>query len=312
MKSFQIKITNLSFVNPWKVLRMVSIFRRERVGVLVTNLSADMKAASLAAKLAGVPRIIYRRGSAIPVRNTILNRYLFRRVLTHIIANSQETSRTILANNSKLVPKNKIRVIYNGVYLPRYNNEIPALYQREEDEVVLGCAGRLSEEKGHLYLLDMMKHLKNNGVKYKLLLAGEGKLLHVLQKKARKLGLTRRIDFLGFVEDMPSFFNSIDIFLLPSQYEGFGYVVAEAMASRKPVVAFDIKSSSEIIAHKETGYVTRPNDVKEMTERVLELSGDKDLRKRMGEKGRERVEDLFSFEQNLKEVLRLLDVHAQL
>ena len=84
------------------------------------------------------------------------------------------------------------------------------------------------------------------------------------------------------------------------------------MASRKPVVAFDIRSSSEIIEHKETGYVTRPNDVKEMTERVLELSGDEDLRKRMGEKGRERVEDLFSFEQNLKEVLSLLDVRVQL
>ena len=303
---YAIRITNLSFLNPVKVYRISRIFKREKVGVLVTNLSGDMKVASIAGKIAGVPRIIYRRGSAIPIRNSPINRYLFRRVITRIIANSKETKRTILANNELLVPNDKIRVIYNGVYLPRYRNDAKPLYKATKDEIVLGSAGRLSEEKGHHYLLEMMQLLKDERFRFKLLIAGEGQLLHTLKRRARKLGIEDCVEFLGFVEEMPAFFRSIDIFLLSSHYEGFGYVIAEAMASRKPVVAFDIKSSGEIISHDETGYITERNSTRDMARRVLELAGNKALREKMGRNGRKRVEDLFSFEKNQGEVLELM------
>ncbi len=301
-----VRISNLSFLNPIKIIRIVRIFRKEKVGVLIANLSEDMKIASIAGKIARVPKIIYRRGSAIPVRNTPINRYLFRRVITKIMANSKETKRTILANNPMLVPDDKIKVIYNGIFLPRYHRKREPLYYSDEGEVVLGCAGRLSEEKGHLHLLEMMQFLHNNGWRFKLLIAGEGRLLQFLQRKAKKLGVDDRVEFLGFVEDMPAFFESLDIFLLSSHYEGFGYVIAEAMASKKPVVAFNIRSSAEIIAHGETGYITDRNSAQAMADRVLELAGNKTLREKMGRNGRKRVEDLFSLEKNKDQVLELI------
>ena len=303
---YEMKVSNLSFLNPFKLIKIARIYRKEQVGAVITNLSGDMKLASLAARLAGVRKIIYRRGSAIPIRNTILNRYLLRNVITKIIANSEETKRTILANNASLVPEGKIKVIYNGVDLPRYHPGVKPFYQAKEGEIVLGCAGRLSEEKGHVYLLEMMKDLKKETREYRLLIAGEGRLLHILQRKARKLGVADRVDFLGFVEDMPSFYVSLDIFLLSSDYEGFGYVIAEAMASRKPVLAFDIKSSAEIVDHKKTGYLTRPGNVKEMTSRVIELEGNEALREEMGIEGRKRVEELFAFEKKQEEIKELI------
>jgi glycosyltransferase involved in cell wall biosynthesis len=303
---YSIRIANLSFLNPVKLFRIVQIFRREKVGVLITNLSGDMKVASIAGKLAGVPAIIYRRGSAIPIRNSPINRYLFRKVITKIMANSQETKRTILANNPALVPEDKIRVIYNGVYLPRYHADVEPLYKASPKEVVLGSAGRLSEEKGHLYLLEMMSILASEALHFKLLIAGEGRLLHSLQRRTRKLGIEDRVEFLGFVENMPAFFRSLDLFLLPSHYEGFGYVVAEAMASSKPVVAFDIKSSSEIVVDGVTGYLTPRNNVVDMARRVLELAGNARLRQEMGNNGRRRVEEMFSFEKNQLEILDLI------
>lgn len=138
------------------------------------------------------------------------------------------------------------------------------------------------------------------------MIAGEGRLLQSLQRKARKLGIDESVIFMGFVEDMPAFFHSLDIFLLSSHYEGFGYVIAEAMASKIPVVAFDIKSSAEIISHGETGYITERNSVSDMAERIMELAGNKSLREKMGQNGRKRVEQLFSFETNQKEVLQLI------
>lgn len=303
---YVMKVSNLSFLNIFKLARIARILRKEQVGALVTNLSGDMKVASLAASLVGVQKIIYRRGSAIPIRNTPLNRYLLRHVITKIIANSEETKRTILANNAKLVPEGKIKVIYNGVDLPRYHSGVKPLYNSMPGESVLGCAGRLSEEKGHAYLLEMMKLLKKESRDYKLLIAGEGRLLHSLQRKVRKLGLTDKVKFLGFVEDMPSFFKSIDIFLLSSEYEGFGYVIAEAMASMKPVVAFDIKSSAEIIDHGKTGFLTAQGNIKEMTSRVIELEGKRALREEMGKNGRRRVEELFAFDKKQEEIEELL------
>jgi len=308
---YELRISRLKVLYPLKVFSFARILRRENVGVLVSNVSADMKTASIAARLVGVPHIIYRRGIAIPVHNSLINRYFFRRVLTRIIANSQETKRTILANNKLLVPEDKIQVIYNGIRASEFNGDFEPLYKRAEGEIVLGCAGRLSAEKGHEILLEVMAHLKEKEISCKLLLAGEGKLSQALMTQARSLGVDHLVEFLGFVNDMPSFYKSIDIFLLPSQFEGFGYVLIEAMASGKPVVAFDVKSSGEIVDHGETGYLVPLNQVIDMADRVLELSADKMLRDKMGKKGRASVEDLFSFEKNKKEVTALLMPSSQ-
>ncbi len=182
------RISNLSFLNPLRVFRLALIFRREGVKSLVTSLPSDMKVASSAAQLAGVPNIIYRRGSAIPIRNTFINRYLLRKVVTRIIANSKEVKRTVLAINSRLVPEEKISIVYNGVNLDWYNSGGTPLYKARAKEIVLGSAGRLSEEKGHLHLLDLMKVLDKSTYKFKLLIAGQGKLLDNLQNKGQGIG----------------------------------------------------------------------------------------------------------------------------
>jgi len=303
---YQIKFTNLSFINPFKVLRLARIFRKEKVGSLLTSLPSDMKVASVAARLAGVQKIIYRRGSAIPIRNVRLNRYLLRRVVTQIIANSLEVKKTILANNSQMVPEKKISVIYNGVSKNWHQRDNPPLYLAKDQEIVLGSAGRFSEEKGHLNLISLMKVLGESSFRFKLLIAGKGKLQEILHEKAREEGVEDQVEFLGFVEDMTTFYNSIDIFLLPSRYEGFSNVVLEAMVSAKPVVSFDVGSVNEVIDHGKTGLVGKSNSVDEMSRLILDLAADKSRREEMGNKARERIETSFSFEQNMNEVITLV------
>jgi len=302
----ELRINRLKFLYPLKVFKYARIFKKENVGVLITNVSADMKTASVAARLAGVPKIIYRRGSAIPVENTRINRYIFRRILDVIIANSEETKRTILARNDSLVPGDKIRVIHNTIHVSRFHSGIQPLYKAEPGILVLGSAGRMSVEKGHQSLLEVMVHLKEKQIPCKLLLAGTGKLSESLKSEAKNLGVEQLVDFLGFVEDMPAFYNSLDVFLLPSQYEGFGYVLIEAMASRKPVIAFDVRSTSEIVEDGRTGYLVPGGQVHEMALKVIELNREESLRKSMGEKGRARVEDHFSFERNRELITDLL------
>ncbi len=302
-----IRVSNLSFLNPFKIAKIFHLLRSENVGTIIINLSSDLKVAGIAAKLAGVKNIIYRRGSAIAIRNTFLNRFLYREVVTEIIANSEETSRTILLNNNKLVPRDKIKIIYNGIDLDNYDTQKDSpMYERTDGEIVIGNAGRLSEEKGQIYLVELAARLKEKGKKFKILIAGTGKLKARLKKYARALDVEDEVIFLGFVENIKNFTASIDIFVLTSLYEGFGYVLVEAMAEKKPIVAFDIHSSAEIVLNGQTGYLVERSNIEELTARVDQLMSDHALREEMGRKGRERVEEVFTFSETLYKVENLI------
>ncbi|MCU0638569.1 MAG: glycosyltransferase [Candidatus Krumholzibacteria bacterium] len=305
---FGVKVSGVSFLDPFMRRRIADFFAGEKVDTVIMNLPSDLKTAGPAAKKAGVGNIVYRRGSAIPVRDTLLNRRLFGRVLTGIIANSAETKRTILKNNPRLIDPERIEVIYNGIDLAVWDESAgTGIYQPRPGEIVIGNAGRLVKQKGQRYLLDLAEILSRRGLTFTILIAGEGPLKKSLAKEASRRGLGGRVIFTGFVPDMRRFMKSIDIFVLPSLWEGFGYVLVEAMASGKPVVAFNHSSNPEIIADGVTGSLAGGFDVESMADKVMELSHDRALRERHGGNGRRRAESLFSIGKAVLSLERWLD-----
>jgi glycosyltransferase involved in cell wall biosynthesis len=302
------KITNLSFLNPVKILMVAYAIKKAGINTIILNLSNDLKVAGIASKIAGVPNVVYRRGSAIPIRNTFLNRFLFKHIVDEIIANSDETRRTILSRNPKLFDENKIKIIYNGIYIDKFDaQDSTNIYARKDNEIIIGNAGRLVKQKGQKYLIELALNLKKRGINYKIIIAGEGKMENDLRNLVKKNNLQENIEFVGFVENMKSFMDSIDIFVLTSIWEGFGYVLVEAMACSKPVVAFRISSNPEVIEENVTGYMVDPFDVTSMTDRVVELAENLKLREKMGKAGRKRVEEVFTFSRTLENVEILID-----
>ena len=304
---FQLSVGNTSFLNPFKIIRAWRFFKTHKVHTLVVNLPADLKLAGIAAKLAGVKRIIYRRGSAIPIKSSLLNRFLFGHVVTEIIANSEETKRTVLQNNPTLFDPRKIHVFYNGIDLKEYDSRpFELLYTRQGDEVIIGNAGRLVYQKGQDMLLDAAAILDAHGVNFKLLIAGDGKLRQELEYQAAKLGIAHRVVFLGFVENIKSFMESIDIFVLPSRWEGFGYVLAEAMASRKPIVAFNVSSNPELVEEGVTGTLVPMARENGLAESLLTLAALPATCTEYGNAGRAAVELKFNFDTNIKYIADFL------
>jgi len=302
-----VSIGNLSFLNPLKIIKLVRLFRKERPDVLIMNLPADLKSAGIAARLSGVKRIIYRRGSAIAVKDSILNRLLFRYLLDDVIANSAETARSLLLNNQNLFPEEKIHVIYNGVDWGAFDSRPqPPIRRPEQARVVLGNAGRLVPQKGQDILIQLAKQLKLRGYSFKIVIAGEGKLKESLLQKSAAEGVADQVHFLGFVDNMPQFLHSIDIFLLPSHWEGFGYVIAEAMYCEKPVVAFNVSSNPEIISNNETGFLVDKGDLKAFLEKTELLINDAGLRQQMGRRAREAAIEKFSLLNTLANLEQLL------
>jgi len=303
----EFSVGKFSFLNPLLLWRLVRFFRCEAITTVILNLPSDLKAAGVAARLAGVPQIVYRRGSAIPIKPSLLNRFLFRRVVTDVIANSEETRRTVLARKSDLFPADRIRVIYNGIDLEAFDQEpVQQIYQRREGEIVLGHAGRLSRQKNQVFLLEMVRLLKDAGVKCRLLIAGKGPLEADLEVRSRALGLVEQVLFLGFQEYIRPFLSSIDIFLLSSRWEGFGYVLVEAMAAGKPVVAFDNTSNPEIVENQVSGLLVPTEDLQAFAAAIQELIQNPNRMLEMGRQGRMRVEQVFDISRTMVELRALI------
>lgn len=305
---YEVVITNYSFLNIIKIIKLALWMRRESFDSIILNLPSDLKTAGLAARLAGIRRIVYRRGSAIPVRNTIFNRFLFRKVLTAVIANSEETKKTLLAYGSNMMEHLPVQVIYNGINLTQYDTlrEGPGP-PRNDATIVLGHAGRLSSEKNQKFLIDVVARLKKCSRDYRLAIAGVGPLDKELRAYAESLGVQEEVVFLGFQENIRSFMSGIDIFLLSSHWEGFGYVLVEAMAASKPVVAFNSSSTPEIVVDGVTGCLVDNKSLEQFVAKIIELADNPGQRELLGQAGRKRVEQVFTEEHCTENLISFLE-----
>lgn len=220
-----VSLGNCSFLNPLLLAQLRSFFRSRGFSAVLLGLPRDLKAAGIAARLAGIPRIIYRRGMGMPVADTLLNRFLYGRVLTDLIVNSEDTRRAVLARNARLIPAERIHLLHNPVdTADAADRELPGqdalLIPHAPDELVIGNAGRLVEQKGQTFLLEAAAVLQGQGVRFVLAIAGEGALRARLEAQAQRLGISGRVRFLGFVSDMRRFYREIDVLAFPSLWEG--------------------------------------------------------------------------------------------
>lgn len=303
---YSLNITNLSVFNVFKFFILFNFFKQHKINTVVLNLPADLKTAGIAARLAGVERIIYRRGSAIPIRNSWLNRFLFGHIVTEILANSKETKRTILANNKNLIADNKIVVIYNGLKIEEMPSNSPLQKNGPGQPVIIGNLGRIEKQKAQNLLIELAQKLKTEGLPFKIFIGGDGSLKAQLQKQIVDFNLENEILLTGNVDDFRTFMTAIDVFVSTSAWEGFGYVLAEAMMFGKPVVAFNHSSNPELIENERTGFLAESGNLDDMFRKVCKLIADENLRLLMGKNGRQKVVDEFDFEKNHLQVRQFL------
>ena len=279
--------SNTSFLNPLKLLYFSKLLQKFQIGTLVLNLSQDVKSGGIAAKLAGIKRIIYRRGSAIPVRNSSLNRFLYKNIIDEVLVNSKATQDCILQNNTALFPKDYITVIPNGIDgQTLVKKDFNPYYKRKSSELILTNLGRLEEQKNQLFLVDVANELRDRGLDFQMIIGGSGRLEASIKAKINTYRLESFIKLVGFVENPKDLYMSGDLFLLPSLWEGFGYVITEAGLSQKPTIAFDISSNPEVIVENKSGILVPVNDVIAFCDAIMTF-----------DKNRERIIEMGAFAQ---------------
>lgn len=305
LKTYPVSVKNLSFLNPFKILKLVRFYNENMIDTVIFSASQDLKLGSIAAKIAGVKNIVYLRGLAVPVKANLVNRFVFKSLLTHIISNSDETKRTILRSLGKYIDNNKVKTIYHGIDVNKLTNDKTLILKEIKEKghgVILGNAGRLTSQKGQDKLLMVAKKLKSQNVDFTLFIAGTGELKTKLEKTIDEYDIRKEVVLLGFVDNMELFMNSIDIFLLTSEWEGFGYVLVEAMIKSKPVVAFNKTSNPEIVQQNVSGFLVEYPHLDMFTEKTKLLIKDSHLRKKMGEASKLNVIERFQLADRITEL----------
>lgn len=165
-----------------------------------------------------------------------------------VISISKQTQEALL-DWIKPKRKEKFVVIENGVPLQIFFTAQP--YDKKElitdykdGDVLLGMVGSFTEQKGHMFMLEVLCDLPTH---FRLVCVGEGPLEKKVRQRAEELGISNRITFLGFRKDVARIMKTVDISVIPSKWEGFGLVAVEAMACGNPIVVSDVPGLAEVI-----------------------------------------------------------------
>lgn len=138
-----------------------------------------------------------------------------------------------------------IDIVNNGIDFSKYKfnpsvrQEIRQALEIPPNAILVGHVGRFSKEKNQTFLIDAFKYLQKYEVDSRLLLIGDGELRNLLAKQSETMGLKEKVIFLGNVSNVNEYLNAVDVFVLPSLFEGLGIVGIEAQAANLPVVASD-------------------------------------------------------------------------
>ena len=289
----------LSPVAAWQLL---GYLRKHRFHIVHFNTPRPLLAGGLAASRSTLTRaLVCSRRVNFPLR-TRFSRFKFNLFMDRVITVSASIRDTLIHDG---VRPSLVEVIYEGMDLQSIDAMPRAPSWVADDRPVIGIVAHLSSEKGHSTLIKAVSLLLRFYPRLILSVVGEGPLRTKLEKLAKTLGASRSVLFLGFREDADSVMKSFDIFCLPSLSEGLSSAILAAMSNRLPVVATSVGGIPELVTDRETGILVPPRDPEQLALALRELLDSPDLRKRMGESGRRRVEEHFTLEKKIRNFERL-------
>ena len=220
-------------------------------------------------------------------KTKLIPNYMMRRIMKsislfdYVFAVSKGSAETLREYGYK----GEIKVIRNGTDLPRVSEEregelISAVndkYSLEGVENVFLYVGRLVEVKNIPFSLEIMKKLKDDGISFRFLIAGEGEEKEILEEKISALSLNGEVKLIGKIEDrdtLQGLYLRSDLFLLPSVFDNASLTIIEAASGKLPSIVPTGSSISEVIEDGENGF-TEDLSVDKWTERIKELLSDK-------------------------------------
>ena len=256
-----------------------------------------------------MPWIVTNHGKRVGMKLKVYNwlNIFFMKKAAKIVAVSQVLADEMIKQG---ISSTKIVVIDNGVDLQRFtdlreNNDLRKSFGLNGKNKIIGTVGSMTEEKGHMYLIEAARQVIEKCPECRFLFVGDDGQRQLLEEKTANLGLTGKVIFTGSRKDVPEILSMLDVFVLPSLKEGLPMALLEAMASKVPVIATSVGAIPKVIEDGINGILIPSKNSDAIAKAINIMLADGNSAKEMALKGFEKVRDQFSSEIMFKKYMNV-------
>jgi glycosyltransferase involved in cell wall biosynthesis len=299
------------------LLALVWLFRylrRERPAIVATHTAKAGTLGRLAAALAGVPVIVHTFhghvldgyfGSITTAFFLFVERRLGR-LTTQFIAISPEIASDL---DRMAIGRGKTSIVRLGLELEHLAGGTPGRLRRDLDVAtgvkLVGIVGRLVPIKAHDLFLAAAERVSKNHPDVHFAIVGDGELWDQLHQQVAAAGLSDRVHFAGWRDDLPEIYSDLDIVVCCSRNEGTPVSVIEACAAGRPVIGTPVGGMTDIISEGVNGLLVPSGDADALAAAIAGLIDDSERRKAMGAAGRRMVLERYGADRMVKELKQI-------
>lgn len=209
---------------------------------------------------------------------------------------------------SKKINPQKLFIVYNGL---KYDFIDAAPVKLPDNISKLVFAGRIDEIKGLEYLLQAIAEIKNyTDKKFYLYIIGDGPLTEKLKNLTKKLKIEKFVEFVGYQNNIPSWLNACDIFVLPSLQENHSIALLEAMRAGKAIICTDVGGNPETVTNEKEALLVPSKDSKSLEKAVLKLLNSTELQRKLGNNAKKRFLKDFTEEETKNKLIKVfIDIY---
>ncbi len=312
----KLRIKSNSYLNIFNIHKLRKFIIKHNIDIIHTQFSKDLWTISPALWFVKkrIPLILTKQLGSFVVKKDFLHKLIYKRVSKAIAIS------TVIKDNliqTTPLDKEKITIIPNAIDLKRFDiskykrDEIRKRERIKENEFVFINVARLSPGKGQDIILKAIQQIKIELVNTKIIFIGEAEESEKFYEKELKdfvqsNGLGDLVLFLGFRKDIPELLAMSDVFLFPSEAEAFGISLVEAMAIGLPSIVCKSDGVLDIIIENTTSLTFPRNDIDKLSENILKIRYDENLRKYLSQNSSERAKE-FSFEKYNERILKVYE-----
>ena len=282
--------------------RIASFVSQHDIDIVHAHLARDYPLAAYASSRHSSSRLIVTRHVLFPMNR--LHKLTLRRV-AKVIAVSEAVA--LQLRSEKIVPNDRIKVVLNGVDVARFEKARSNFQQAEfrgrlgfpANGFLIGTVGELNPLKGQEEFLQAAAKIAQSFPDAYFIVAGvdssrDQSQRNALEELSRSLGISDRVQFVSWLDDIADLYCALDVFVSSSRAESFGLAMAEAMATGTAVVATATEGAKQLIKDEQTGSLVPVGNVREIASAVCELLADSQKRKTIGDYAKTSIRDEFS------------------
>jgi L-malate glycosyltransferase len=295
VKSLNVKICIVNFNSITAIIKIAMILHKEKADIVNTYLTKCSFLFSLVNILFRVPlcctllnAITHEKLGNFKKRFYPFVYFLLHKLCDGIIVNSEQNKKHFI--DVAQMDGNLIKVIYSGIDIDeflRFKNQ-----NSRKHKFVIGAVGRLSPEKGYIYLLKALKYLTN--FDFECRIVGDGPLRAELENYVKEANFDKNVRFLGFQANVAGAISQMDVVIIPSLNETFGLTIVEAFALKKVVIGSDVGGIPELVINGQTGLLFPAKDSSALADKILYVYNNKDEAQTMAKNGYEYFKKNFT------------------